>query len=166
MPKFETIRRVPYSPSHMYAVVADVERYPEFLPLIEELKVISTSKTETTTRLEADMTIGYKAINETFRSEVLLNPSEKSIVTTSSSGPFAHMENRWQFKSPPAGDPAHATNARACDVHFRLDYKFKSWMLEKLMGQMFEKAFRTYAESFEKRAGEVPEGPPPAAATA
>ena len=160
MPEFETIRRVPHSPAHMYSVVADVAKYPEFLPLIEDLTILSRAEADGIATLEADMTIGYKAINETFRSKVLLNPAENSITTTSHAGPFSHMENRWKFlpveTATSDGGLITPASAQACDVHFFIDYKFKSWMLEKMMGQMFEKAFRTYAESFEARASALP----------
>lgn len=150
MPRFETIRRVPYSAEKMFAIVADVERYPEFLPLIERLTIISREEEGGIICLQADMTVGYKAFQETFRSEVRVDEANRTIISTSKSGPFSKMENRWKFTPiEVSGKPA------AADVQFTIDYKFKSWTLEKLMGGMFDKAFRTYAESFETRASVV-----------
>lgn len=151
MPKFETIRRVPHSAEKMFAIVADVERYPEFLPLIERLTIISQQSEAGVKMLEADMTVGYKAFQETFRSDVTIDQANATIISKSRSGPFSHMENRWYFAPVLREGMPPAT-----DVHFSIDYKFKSWTLEKLLGGMFDKAFRTYAESFEKRAATMP----------
>ena len=143
MPKFDTIRRMPHSAETIYDIVADVERYPEFLPYCEKLIIIDETNDETGHLLEADMTVGYKAIQETFRSKVILDPTSKTITSTNLNGPFKHLENRWHFKP---------LSENQTDVHFFIDYAFKNWAMEKLMGSLFEKAFRTYATSFEERA--------------
>jgi len=143
MPKFDTIRRVPHSAEKMFNVVADVERYPEFLPLCEALTIIDEFEKKGCQIIQADMSVGYMRFQETFRSEVTLDRPNHSIATTSIRGPFKHLENRWYFKP---------LDEKSCDVHFTIDYAFKSWPLEKLMGSMFEKAVKKYAESFEARA--------------
>ncbi len=143
MPKYETVRRVPVSADVMYEIVADVERYPEFLPLCEALTVVERSNTGTQDVLQADMTVAYLKLKECFRSQVLLDKQAKTIETQSIQGPFKHLENHWHFKP---------LSEISCDVAFKIDYSFKSWALEKLMGGMFEKAFATYAASFEARA--------------
>lgn len=143
MPKFETIRRVPFSDQVMYDIVADVERYPQFLPLCESLNIISRETRNDNTILKADMTVAYSVVKETFRSVVTLDETNKIIATENLKGPFKHLENSWQFL--PVTD-------ESTDIHFAIDYQFKSWALEKLMGSMFEKAFRKYAISFENRA--------------
>lgn len=156
MPKFETIRRVPHSAEKMFAIVSDVERYPDFLPLIESLKIISKSQQGDILTLQADMAVGYKAIKESFRSEVVINLKEKTIISKSQSGPFSKMENRWHFTPVTAAtEPTQSEQSAHADVHFSIDYKFKNWALEKLLGGMFDKAFRTYAESFENRAATI-----------
>ena len=143
MPKFETVRRVPVSANAMYEIVADVERYPEFLPLCEALTIVERSNHGEQDVLQADMTVAYFKLKECFRSQVLLDKQAKTIETQSIQGPFKHLENHWHFK------PLSETG---CDVAFKIDYTFRSWALEKLMGGMFEKAFATYAASFEARA--------------
>jgi coenzyme Q-binding protein COQ10 len=145
MPKFETTRRVRHSPDQMFSLVADVERYPEFLPLCEGLTVRSRRERDGATLLVADMTVGYKAIRETFVTQVLLKPEERRIEVQYVEGPFRHLENRWRFLPAPDG----------CDVVFFIEYEFRSRMLGALMGTMFERAFRMFAEAFEKRADAI-----------
>lgn len=145
MPKFEATRRVAHSPERMFALVADVEKYPEFLPLCEGLVVHSRKERDGRTILVADMSIGYKAIRETFTTQVLLNPAERIIDVKYIDGPFKYLSNIWGFE--PASD--------GCFVRFFIDYEFKSRILAALMGTMFDRAFRMFAEAFEKRADAI-----------
>jgi coenzyme Q-binding protein COQ10 len=145
MPKFETTRRVVHGPDEMFALVADVERYPEFLPLCEALSVRSRRERDGATLLVADMTVGYKALRETFVTQVFLKPAERRIDVKYLDGPFRYLENRWTFAAASGG----------CDVEFFIDYEFKSRILGAMMGAMFDRAFRTFAEAFEKRADAV-----------
>lgn len=146
MPQYETTRSVPHSPRQMFDLVADVERYPEFLPLCEALTVRSRKDGEAKSLLIADMTVGYKKIRETFTSQVLLKPDDLVIDVKYLDGPFKYLDNKWTFE--PRGDGG-------CDVRFFIDYEFKSMMLGALMGAMFDRAFRMFAEAFEKRAREI-----------
>lgn len=145
MPKFETVHRVHHSAEVMYEIVADIEKYPDFLTLCEELKIIKEgcANQNGLKTLEADMTVGYKAIREVFRSKVTLDPTQKAISTENINGPFKYMKNSWRFIP---------LNENSTDIHFSIEYEFKNWMMEKLLGQMFDKAFRTYSKSFEERA--------------
>ena len=143
MPKFETVRRVPVSAEAMYDIVADVERYPDFLPMCEALTIVERSRDGAKDVIQADMTVAHLKLKERFRSLVMLDKQAKTIEPQSIQGPFKHLENNWHF------EPLSETS---CDVAFKIDYAFKSWALEKLMGGMFEKAFATYAASFEARA--------------
>lgn len=143
MPKHETVRHVAHAPEKMFDLVADVERYPEFLPMCEALTIRERKERDGVTFLVADMTVGYKAIRETFTSQVVLKPAEREIDVKYVDGPFRYMDNRWHFK--PTGEGS-------CDVQFFIDYEFRSRMLGMVMGAMFDRAFRTFAEAFEKRA--------------
>lgn len=143
MPKFDTTRIVAHGPDQMFALVADIEKYPEFLPLCEDLKIRSRKERGDVVLLIADMTIGYKAIRETFTSQVLLKPTESVIDVKYLDGPFRYLNNRWTFSDQPDG---------GCTVSFFIDYEFKSRMLGIVMGTMFDRAFRMFAEAFEKRA--------------
>jgi coenzyme Q-binding protein COQ10 len=148
VPTFETIRRVPFTPRQMYDLVADVERYPEFLPLCEALSVLNrTTGPDGRPVIVATMEIGYKAIRERFTTRVTLTPAEPAVLVSYLDGPFRHLENRWRFLPADGG--------AACDIVFWIDYQFKSPMLGLLMGAMFDKAFRKFAEAFELRARAV-----------
>ncbi len=145
MPKFETVHRVQHECDVMYDIVADVEKYPEFLELCEDLKILSNTggSEEDLQHLEADMTVGFKAIREVFRSKVTLDKTNNIITSENINGPFKYMKNKWRFVP---------VNETSTDIHFSIDYEFKNWMMEKLLGGMFDKAFRTYSKSFESRA--------------
>ncbi len=146
MPQFETSRSVPHSAERMFALVADVERYPEFLPLCEALTVRSRKEREGRTLLVADMTVGYRAIRETFTSQVHLKPDENTIDVSYIDGPFKFLSNQWRFEPVATGGSI---------VKFFIDYEFKSRVLGALMGAMFDRAFRMFAEAFEKRADAI-----------
>jgi coenzyme Q-binding protein COQ10 len=144
MPMFNSTRRVKHSPEQMFALVADVEKYPQFLPLCEGLTVRKRTPREGGGGeiLVADMSIGYKAIRETFTSRVTLDPDNLKILVEYVDGPFRYLENRWSFKP----------DERGCEIGFFISYEFASRMLGLLMGAMFDKAFRKFAEAFERRA--------------
>ncbi|MBB3353453.1 coenzyme Q-binding protein COQ10 [Rhizobium sp. BK049] len=146
MPQFETHRSVQHTPDQMFDLVADVERYPEFLPLCEALSVRSRKERDGKILLVADMTVGYKAIRETFTTQVLLNRAERVIEVKYIDGPFKYLENRWHFAETPAG---------GCTINFFIDYEFKSRILGALMGSMFDRAFRMFTEAFETRANRI-----------
>lgn len=146
MPMFNTSRRVKHSPERMFALVADVEQYPQFLPLCEGLVVRRRTPRDGGEVLIANMTVGYKAIHETFTSRVTLDPANLKILVEYVDGPFRHLENRWSFKPLEGG---------GCEVGFFISYEFASRMLGLLMGTMFDKAFRKFAEAFERRADVV-----------
>jgi coenzyme Q-binding protein COQ10 len=142
VPTFETTRRVAFTAEQMFAVVADVERYPEFVPLCERLVVQRREVGSTHSTLTATMSVGYHAIRETFTSRVTLRPERKEIDVVKIDGPFARLTNRWRFRDVPGG----------CEVFFHIDYAFASRMLALLMGAVFDKAVRKYTEAFETRA--------------
>ncbi len=129
----------------MFDLVADVEKYPEFLPLCESLSIITRLDSEPQTVLDARMGVGYKAIHETFTSRVTLNPAGPAILVEYLDGPFKRLENRWRFLTAPGGS----------DIDFYVDYEFRSPILAVLMGVMFDKAFRQFAAAFEERARKV-----------
>lgn len=147
MPQFSTTRRVRHSAPQMFNLVADVEKYPQFVPLCEALQVKSrTAKGEGVDVLVADMTVAYKLIRETFTSRVTLDRPQLRILVEYLNGPFRRMENRWQFR--PTGEDA-------CEVGFFIEYEFRSRVLAMLMGAMFDAAFRRFAAAFEARADAI-----------
>lgn len=147
MPKFNTHRLVQHAPQKMFDLVADVEKYPEFLPMCEELSVRTSKEIDGKTLLIADMTVGYKLIRETFTTRVFLDPGARQIDVQYIDGPFRYLENRWSFHA--------AADSTQCDIEFFIDYEFKNRMLGILMGSMFDLAFRKFTEAFEQRADEI-----------
>ncbi|MCV0396852.1 MAG: type II toxin-antitoxin system RatA family toxin [Rhizobiaceae bacterium] len=144
MPTFETKRRVSHSADKMFGLVADVEKYPQFLPMCEALTVRSRKEKDGVTVLVADMAVGYKAIRESFTSQVVLKPDEKAIDVKYLNGPFKYLRNEWRFEDEEKGGGSV--------VHFFIDYEFRSRILGAMMGAVFDRAFRMFAEAFEKRA--------------
>ncbi|MCC5979698.1 MAG: type II toxin-antitoxin system RatA family toxin [Salinarimonas sp.] len=147
MPSFHTAKRVPYTPIQMYELVADVEKYPEFVPLCESLRVRRrTQSGEGVVILVADMSVGYKSIRETFTTRVTLDRPRLRIDVEYIDGPFRFLENRWKFLSAEDG---------ASDVDFHIAYEFRNFALGMLMGAMFDRAFRKFTNAFEDRARHV-----------
>lgn len=147
MPHFSTKRRVRHTAPNMFDLVADVEKYPQFVPLCAGMRVKSRSeKSEGVTVLVAEMTVAYKLVRQTFTSRVTLDGPKLEILVEYLSGPFSRMQNRWTFT---------ATADDACEVTFFIDYEFKSRTLAMLMGAMFDTAFRKFSAAFEKRADVV-----------
>jgi coenzyme Q-binding protein COQ10 len=147
MPQFSTKRRVRHSASDMFDLVADVERYPQFVPLCQSLRVRKrTQEGEGKEVIVADMTIAYKFIRETFTSRVTLERDKLEIMVEYLQGPFQQMNNRWSFQP---------VDERSSEVEFFISYEFRSRTLGALMGAMFETAFRRFSVAFERRADEV-----------
>jgi coenzyme Q-binding protein COQ10 len=147
MPQFSTKRRVRHSAADMFALVADIERYPEFVPLCRDLIVRRRShRGDEVEVLTADMTVAYKMICETFTSRVTLDKPRLNILVEYLNGPFRYLENRWVFR--PLAE-------QMCEVEFFIAYEFRSRMLGVLMGAMFDTAFRKFADAFERRADMV-----------
>ena len=146
MPHFSTKRRVRHAATDMFDLVADVEKYPQFVPLCSGLTVKSRAEKDGKTVLVADMTVAYKIIRETFTSRVTLDRQGLKILVEYLNGPFKRMQNRWTF---------YPVETKVCDVEFFIDYEFRSRTLAVLMGAMFDAAFRRFAVAFEQRADEI-----------
>ena len=143
MPQFEATRPVDHSAAKMFALVADVERYPEFVPLCEGLTIRDRREKDGREVLTADMSVGFKAIHETFTSRVILDAENLAIRASYIDGPFKRLDNQWRFE--PLGPDRS-------NVHFAIDYEFRSRMLAMLMGSQFDRAFRRFTAAFEARA--------------
>jgi coenzyme Q-binding protein COQ10 len=147
MASFRTTRRVRHAATDMFDLVADVERYPEFVPLCRELRVKKREQLpDGTTHLVAEMGVAYGLFRERFTSRVALDPAKSEISVTSSESPFRSMQNLWRFR---------AEGERACEVEFAVAYEFRSRALELLIGSVFDAAFRRFADAFERRADAV-----------
>jgi coenzyme Q-binding protein COQ10 len=143
---FETKHTIVHPADDMFRLVADVESYPRFLPLCEELKLRRRERRDGKEVLIATMTVGYKFIRESFTTEVILDADARTIVVHYLDGPFSFLENRWRFVP---------LTPRSCEVDFYIAYSFRSRLLERLMGGLFDKAVRKYTDAFEARADAV-----------
>lgn len=142
MPTHSEIRYLPYSPEQVYAVVADVERYPEFLPWC-----VACRKTKTLDNgFEADLAIGFKMVREKFTSRVTLGPPS-DILVEYKDGPFKYLSNTWKFRESEDG--------KGCEIDFYLEFEFKSRVLQKLIGVLFEEAVHRMVAAFESRAADL-----------
>src|ERR1043166_3875344 len=133
MPQFRTKRRVRHAAADMFDLVADMENYPEFVPLCRSMRIRKRTATgEGIETVVAEMTVAYKVVRETFTTRVTLDRPNLQILVEYLSGPFSRMENRWDF---------HPLGERACEIEFFISYEFRSRVLAMLMGAMFEAAF-------------------------
>ena len=147
MPSFQTNHKINHSADEMFALVADVEKYPQFVPYCQSLEIKGQQIQENgSTLIIADMTVAYKLIRETFTSKTTITPSDYSIISESTEGPFSHMLNCWSF---------NPVSESTCEVNFSIKYEFKSRMLNILMSRLFDRIFRKYSAAFESRADEI-----------
>lgn len=147
MPRFESTRRVRHKADDMFDLVADVEKYPRFVPLCSGLSVRSRRVLDDGREvLIADMTVAYKLIREAFTTKVTLDRANGQILAEYLDGPFRHLENRWTFA---------AVGEAECDVTFYISYEFKNRLLASVAGAVFDRAFRKFSSAFEARADEV-----------
>jgi len=146
MPELSTTRRVQHAAAEMFDLVADVEHYPEFVPLCQSLRVRERSKRDGKDVTVADMTVAYKLIRQTFTSRVTLDRPNLQILVEYLEGPFRRLNNTWKFRP---------VETRVCDVEFFIAYEFQSRTLGMLMGATFDTAFRRFAGAFERRADQV-----------
>lgn len=147
MPTHAEKRRLPYDAQEMFALVADVARYPEFLPWCEGARIRRRMPTEDGGEvIEADLIIGFKMFRETFASRVTLNPAARSIDVKYLDGPFRYLDNHWQFAELEPG---------SCEVDFFVDFEFKSMVLQKVIGVVFNEAMQRIVRAFEDRAARL-----------
>lgn len=141
MPSIRETRRLPYTAEQMFDLVADVDKYPEFLPWVVATRVRRDSDSEMT----ADMLVGFKALREKFTSKVVkLRP--ETIHVHYVDGPLRDLDNNWTFRDVGEG---------ACEIDFCVDFAFKNMMFEALAGQYIDRAFRKMVNAFEERAGQL-----------
>ena len=153
MPRHSETRRLPYSPEQMFDLVADVKRYPEFLPWVLALRVRSDTETQVT----ADMIVGFKGLREKFSSKVDKSRPDR-IHVDYLDGPLKYLRNEWVFR------PAGPEQAGGCAVDFTVDFAFKNRVFEMLAGQVFGTALRRMIGAFEERAAKLYGASAPSAA--
>jgi coenzyme Q-binding protein COQ10 len=141
MPSHHERRELPHSAAQMYDLVADVRRYPEFLPWVSAIRVRSESDGE----ILADMIVGFKSLKETFSSRVLKTP-KTGIIVDYLDGPLKHLHNQWKFEDIASGGSI---------VDFTVDFSFRNAMFEAIAGQFFDSALRKMTGAFITRADEL-----------
>ena len=138
MPRHSETKYLPYSPEQVFALVADVARYDEFLPWVVAVRVRSSSETETV----ADLIVGFNAFKERFTSRVVKQHPHR-ICVDYVEGPLKYLHNEWHFERAADG---------GTDLRFSVDFAFRSRLFESLAGAMFDRALRRMTSAFEQRA--------------
>ncbi len=142
MPTHSETRQLPYSAQQMYDLVADVARYPEFLPWTAAARIKSYEERGDHEVMEADLVISFKVFRERFTSRVVLWPEAQKIDTEYLDGPFKRMRSNWAFADTEGG----------CEVQFYVDFEFRNAILQKIIGVVFNEAMQRVVRAFEKRA--------------
>ncbi|MEM7189906.1 MAG: type II toxin-antitoxin system RatA family toxin [Pseudomonadota bacterium] len=143
MPTHAEKREMPYSAKQMYALIADVEAYPEFLPWCAGCRVRGRRPDGVAEIVDADLIISFKVFRERFGSRVTLRPEDSCIDVAYLDGPFRYLNNNWSFRPLTDG---------SCEVDFFVDFEFKSRTLQAVIGVVFNEAMRRIVKAFEDRA--------------
>jgi coenzyme Q-binding protein COQ10 len=154
MPRHHEIRRLPWTADQMFALVADIESYPRFLPWCAAARIRRRVPAPPGEVIEADLVISFKVFRETFGSRVRLDPEARRIDTDYIDGPFRHMRSTWMFRPLPAGSPAGGPEA-GCEVEFFVDFEFRNALLQRIVGIVFNEAMQRIVRAFERRAAEL-----------
>lgn len=136
---------VPYSAEEMFDLVADIERYPEFIPYCRTLRVLTSDVAEGQGVITAEMIVSYHAFREKFKSEVTLDRAHLKIEAAYLEGPFRKLHNLWRFRDTDDGS----------EVDFTIDFEFRSFILQGLSKAVFEKVFERMTDAFVERAHQV-----------
>lgn len=145
MPTHSETRFLPHSPQQMYDLVADVERYPEFLPWCAAARIRTRRADGESEVMEAELVISFRVFRESFGSRVTLWPKDMRIDTEYLDGPFRHMKSNWAFAEAPGG----------CNVSFFVDFEFKNAILRRIIGVVFNEAMQRIVRAFQRRAQEL-----------
>jgi coenzyme Q-binding protein COQ10 len=138
---------MPYTARQMYDLVADVTRYPEFIPWISAARIRSVVPQGAGTKeMEADLVVSFKVFREKFGSRVLLDEPNLKLDIEYLHGPFKHMRSTWQFADVPADEGG------GCEVSFYVDFEFRNVVLQKVIGVVFHEAMQRIVRAFEERA--------------
>ena len=142
MPTHSETKELPYTAQQMYDLVADVGKYPEFLPWTAAARIRSDEQVEDHRVMDADLVISFKVFRERFTSRVTLWPEDMKIDTEYLDGPFKYMLSNWRFED----------TANGCKVHFHVDFEFRNRILQGIIGAVFNEAMLRIVKAFENRA--------------
>ncbi|NNU80643.1 type II toxin-antitoxin system RatA family toxin [Halovulum dunhuangense] len=143
MPKHSENREMPYSADQLYALVADIESYPQFLPWVSAARIRQVTDIPDGQRIDADLIVSFKVFRERFGSRVTLNPEARKIDVEYLEGPFRYLNNHWEFET---------LGEDRCRVRFFVDFEFRSRTLQAIIGVVFNEAMQRIVRAFEARA--------------
>ena len=143
LPRHDETKVLPHRAEDMYALVADVARYPEFLPWCAAARIRSQKPIDGGEVMEADLVISFKVFREKFGSRVTLYPGQRRILTDYLDGPFKHLHSEWSFEDTVPGQ---------CQVRFTVDFEFRNPILSGVIGLVFHEAMTRVVRAFETRA--------------
>lgn len=142
----KTTTQVPYTADQMFDLVADVGKYPEFIPWCIALRILSKNVSAGQGELTADMIVAYKVFREKFKSHVTFDRDNQAIDVTYLDGPFRSLENHWHFTDQPGGGSI---------IYFEIEFEFKNILLQATAQTVFDKAFARMSDAFVKRADDI-----------
>lgn len=145
MPHHAETKTLPYTPDQMYALVADVARYPEFLPWTAAARIRSSTDHGDHSVMLADLVISFKLFREKFGSRVTLWPDLHKIDTEYIDGPFKYLQSTWVF----------TPHTEGCEVSFCVDFEFRNRLLQGAAGLFFNEAMQRIVRAFESRAADL-----------
>jgi len=146
MPRHSETKRLPHTARQMYDLVADVARYPEFLPWTAAARIKSRTPVDGGEVMEADLVISFKVFRERFGSRVTLLPGQQVILTEYIDGPFRQLKSVWRFADLPSG---------GCEVSFEVDFEFRNAILAGVIGLVFNEAMQRVVRAFQARAAKL-----------
>ena len=145
MPSHQETRILPYAPEQMFAVVADVERYPEFVPGCAGVRIRAHEREGRVENLLVDMIVSYSGMRERYASTVCLDLRSATVTAKAVDGPFQKLETRWNFVQHPEG----------CEVHFSVTFMFRNRLLGAVANLAFDRMTRRMTDAFVARAHEL-----------
>ena len=147
MPKHREVRRLPWSAAEMFDLVADIGRYPEFLPWVQGMRVgPARAQNDGKSVLAADMIVGFRMIREKFTSRVTLD-RPRTVHVEYLDGPMKHLFNDWTFHDAPSD-----SGGGGCEIDFAVDFEFRNRAFEALADMFFTQAFEKMVGAFVARA--------------
>lgn len=144
MAKYTVIRRLPYTPDQLFALVGDVDRYPDFVPWVTSMRTWNARENpDGTSQLDAEAGVGFSFLREKFATRVRRDSASRTIAVDLLSGPFRKLQNRWRFSPAPGG---------GTQIEFDIDFEFKVRLLDGLLRANFDRAVHKLIACFEARA--------------
>ena len=148
MPSASIKKIIPCSKENLIKMVLDIEKYPEFVPWCLKAKIYQKKTKGNIIEITADLTIGKNFFNETYKSHVVFDKEDNSIIVKNIDGPLKYLENKWFFKKK-------ENNHQVSEIDFYVDFELKNKILNMLIVRSFELGLRRIADAFEKRAIEL-----------